>query len=78
MCVRKRPGFLSPNWISEMVWDSESEDAGASNNCIIYLGNGILYIFRQPLIYVWFSFSHLDGLRKHIGSIPSSGNVYWK
>jgi len=42
MSVRKTAKFLSPNWISEMVWDSESEEAGASSDCIIYLGNGIL------------------------------------
>jgi len=55
-----------------MVWDSESEEAGVSSDCIIYLGNEILYIFRQPLIYLWFSYSYLDGLRKHVDSIPSS------
>ena len=27
--VRKRTGFLSRNWISELVWDSESHEAGA-------------------------------------------------
>jgi len=49
MSVRKRAVFLSPNQISELVWDSESEEAGASSDCIIYLGNGILCIFRQLL-----------------------------
>jgi len=78
MFVRKRAGFLSPNRISKMVWDSESEEAGASSDCIIYLGNGTLYIFRQPLIYLWFSYSYLDGLRKYVDSILSSGKVYWK
>jgi len=53
LSVRKRAGFLSPNWISELVWDSESEEAGASNNWIIYLGNRILCIFRQPLKYLF-------------------------
>ena len=53
-----------------MVWDSESEEAGTSNNCINYLGNGILYIFRQPLKYLCFSYSFLDGLRKYVDSIP--------
>jgi len=61
-----------------MVWDSESEEAGSSNDCIIYLGNGTLYIFRQPLIYLLFIYSDLDGLRKYVDSIPSSGKVYWK
>jgi len=42
MSVRKRAGFLSPNRIYELVWDSESEEAGASSDCIIYLGNRIL------------------------------------
>ena len=78
MSVRKTAGFLSPNRISEMVWDSESEEAGTSSDCIIYLGNGILYIFRQPLIYLWFSYSYIDGLRKYVDSILSSGKVYWK
>jgi len=53
MSVRKRAGFLSPNRITELVWDSESEEAGASNYCIIYLGNRILCIFRQPLKYLF-------------------------
>ena len=35
MSVLKRDGFLSPNRISELVWDSESEGAGTSNNSII-------------------------------------------
>jgi len=70
MSVRKRAGFLSSNWRLEMVWDSESEEAGTSNNCINYLGNGILCIFRQPLKYLCFSYSFLDGLRKYVDSIP--------
>jgi len=70
MSVRKRAGFLSPNRISEMICDSESEEAGASSYCIIYLGNGILRIFRQPLKYLCFSYSFLDGLRKYVDSIP--------
>ena len=78
MSVRKRAGFLSPNRIYEMVWDSESEEAGASSDCIIYLGNGTLHIFRQPLIYLWFRYSYLDRLRKYVDLIPSSGKVYWK
>jgi hypothetical protein len=52
-----------------MVCDSESEEAGASSYCIIYLGNGILYNFRQPLKYLCFSYSFLDGLRKYVDSI---------
>ena len=76
--MRKRAGLLSPNRISEMVWHSGSEEAEALSDCIIYLGNGILCIFRQLLIYLWFSYSYLDGLRKYIDSIPSSGKVYWK
>jgi len=65
MTVRKRAGLLSPNQISELVWDSESEEAGASNDSIIYLGDRILCIFRQPLKYLCFSYSFLDGLRKY-------------
>ena len=53
MSLRKRARFLSPNRISEPVWDSESEEVGASSDCIIYLGNGILCIFRQPLKYLF-------------------------
>jgi len=29
MSVHKRTGFLSQNWISELVWDIESHEAGA-------------------------------------------------
>ena len=65
MSVCKRAGFLSPNWISELVWDNESEEAGALSDCIIYLGNRILCIFRQPPKYLCFSYSFLDGLRKY-------------
>jgi len=53
-----------------MVWDRESEEAGALNYCIIYLGKGILCIFRQLLKYLCFSYSFLDGLRKYVDSIP--------
>jgi len=59
MSVHKRAGFLSPNKISEIVWDSDSEEAGVSSDSIIYLGNGILCIFRQPLKYLCFSYSFL-------------------
>jgi len=60
MFVFKRAGFLSPNRLSELVWDSESEEAGVSSDCIIYLGNRILSIFRKPLKYFCFSYSFLD------------------
>jgi len=65
MSVFKRARFLSSNRISELVWDSESEEAGASSDCIIYLGNGILCIFRQLLKYLCFSYSFFNGLRKY-------------
>jgi hypothetical protein len=41
MSVHKRAGFMCPNRISELVWDSKSEEAGALSNSIIYLGNRI-------------------------------------
>jgi len=73
MSVRKRAGFLSPNRISELVWDSGSEEAGASSDSIIYLGNRILYIFRQLLKYLCFNYSFRDGVRKyHVEIIDSS------
>jgi len=72
MSVRKRAGFLSPNRLSELVWDSESEEAGASSDCIIYLGNRILRIFRQQLKYLYFSYSFLDGVRKYHVEIHDS------
>jgi len=28
----KRARFLSPNWISELVWDSKSDEAGAPSD----------------------------------------------
>ena len=65
MSVRKKPRFLSPNQISELVWDSESEEAGASSDCIIYLGTRMLCMFRQPLKCLCFSYSFLDGVRKY-------------
>ena len=65
MSVHKRTGFLSPNRISEMVWDSEIEEAGASTDYVIYLGNGFFGTFRQALKYLWFSFSFLDEIRKY-------------
>jgi len=80
MSVRKRTGFLSPNQISEMVWDSEIEEAGTSNDCVFYLGNGILCTFRQPLKYICFSFSFLDEIRKYyVETLDSSSwKIYWK
>ena len=36
---------MSPNRIYELVWDSESEEAEKSKECIIYLGDRILCIF---------------------------------
>jgi len=65
MSVRRRAGFLSQNRVSELVWDSESEEAGASSECIIYLGTGIFCIFRQLLKYLCFSYFLFDGLRKY-------------
>jgi len=80
MSVLKRAGFLSPNRISEMVWDSESEEAVASSDCIIYLGNGIVRIFRQPLKCLCFSYSFLDEIRKYdVETLDSSSRkIYWK
>ena len=72
MSVRKRAGFMSPNRISEMVWDSESEEAGASSDSIIYLGNRILRIFRQPLKYLCFSYSFIDSVTKYHVEIINS------
>jgi hypothetical protein len=60
MSVRERAGFLSPNRISELVWDSENKEVGALSDNIICLGNRILCTFRQPLKYLCFSYSFLD------------------
>jgi hypothetical protein len=76
MSMHKRAGFLPPNRISELVWDSKSEEAGASSNCIIYLGNRILCIFRQLLKYLCFSYSFLDWVRKYHVEIIDSPS--WK
>ena len=76
MSAHKRAGFLSPNQIFELVWDSKSEEAGALSNCIIYLGNRILCIFWQPLKYLCFSYSFLDGVRKYHVEILDSPS--WK
>jgi len=65
MSVRKRARFLSKNQVSELVWDSVSEEARAPSDSILYLGNGILCMFRQPLKYLCFSYSYLDGVRKY-------------
>jgi len=72
MSVRKRARFLSPNRISELVWDRESEEAGASSNCIIYVGNSNLCIFRELLKYPCFSYSFLEGVRKYHAEILDS------
>ena len=79
MSMRNRAGFLSPNRTYELVWDSESE-AGASSVCIIYLGSRILSIFRQPLKYLYFSYSFLDGVKKyHVEILNSpSRKTCWK
>ena len=37
MSVHKRAGFLYPNRISELVWDSESDKAGALSEIITLL-----------------------------------------
>jgi hypothetical protein len=72
MSVHKRAGFLSPNRISKLVWDCESEEEGASNDWIIHLCNRNLCIFRQPLKYLCFSYSFLDGVRKcHVEILDS-------
>jgi hypothetical protein len=76
MSAHKTAGFLSPNRISELVWDNESEEAGASSDCIIYLGNRILRIFRQPLKHLCFSYSFLEGVRKYHVEILNSPS--WK
>ena len=65
MSVRKTARLLTPNRLSELVWCSQSEVAGASSDCIIYLCNSILCIFRQPLKYPCFSYTFLDGVRKN-------------
>ena len=80
MSVRKRTRFLSPNRISEMVWYNEIEEAGASNDCVNYLCNGILCTFRQPLNYLCYSFSFLDEIRKYyVETLDcSSWKIYWK
>ena len=79
MSVRKTAGFLSPNRISEMVWDSEIEEAGASSDRINYLGNGILCIFRQPLKYLCFSNCFIDEIRKYdVETFDSSSRkIHW-
>jgi len=60
MSVREKAGFLSPDQISEVVWESENKEIGALSHSINYLGNRILCIFRQPLKYLCFSYSFLD------------------
>jgi len=63
---------MYPNRVSELVWDRENEEAGASRDSIIYLGKRILCIFRQPLKYLCFIYSFLDRVRKyHVDIIDS-------
>ena len=47
----------APNRISKLVWESESEETGASSKSITYLGNRILCISRQSLKLLGFSYS---------------------
>jgi len=70
MSVRERAGFLSPNLISELVWDRENKEVGASSHSISYFGNRILCIFRQPMKYLCFSYSSLDKGNVYRFSIP--------
>jgi len=49
MSVCERAGFLSPNQISELIWDSENKEVGKSRYSIIYLDHRILCMFRQLL-----------------------------
>jgi hypothetical protein len=60
MSGHDRAGFLSINQISELVWDRENKEEGASSHSISYFGNRIICIFRQPLKYLCFSYSFLD------------------
>ena len=80
MSVGKRAGFLSSNWISELVWDSEREEAGASSDRNFHLRKRIFRIFRQQLKYLCFSYSFLDRVWKyHVDIINSpSWKIYWK
>jgi len=75
MSVHKRAKFLSPNWISELVWDSESEEAGASSDCIIYLGKRI-FAFLDNRWNICFSYSFINGVRKYHVEILDSPS--WK
>jgi len=65
MSVHKIARFLSPNRISDLVWDRESEEAWALSDSIIYLGNSILCIFRQPLKYPCLVTLSLTRVRKY-------------
>jgi len=42
MSVREKAGFLSPNRIYELGWDSENKELGSLSQNINYLGNRIL------------------------------------
>jgi len=72
MSVGKRAGFLSSNRASELLWESESENAGALKDRIFYLGKRTLHIFRQRLKYLCFSYSFLDGVTKYHVDIINS------
>ena len=63
-CARE-PGSCPQIGYLNFFWDSEIEGTGALSDTIIYLGNSILCIFRQPLKYPGFTYSHLDGVRKY-------------
>jgi hypothetical protein len=57
MSMRKGAELLSLKRICELIWDSESKGVVVSSDTIIYLGNNILYFFRQPLKYPCFTLS---------------------
>jgi hypothetical protein len=58
---RTKYSFLSQqSALSVCERDRESEEVGALSDRKIYLGNGILCIFRQLLKYLCFSYSFLD------------------
>jgi len=70
MSAHERARFLSPNRISELVWDSENKEVGASSHSISYFGHRILCIFRQPMKYLCFNYSSLDEGNVYRLSIP--------
>jgi len=78
LCVREPGSCLQTGYLN--WYATASDEAGASSDCIIYLSNGILCIFRQPLKYLCFSYSFLDELRKYDAETldSSSRKIYWK